>query len=240
MKSARPHGIRISELARRADVPHATVQHYVREGLLRAPAKTGRTMAYYDADSVERIVLIKELQRRHLPLGVIRRLLEERGTSRENDATVMAEIGRAVQDALAPEERALTIAEVSEQLALPRDVLAELEEEGVVSSATGAFSPHDVAILRALSRLARAGLNRAAGFRAKDIAIYEDAMRNLVAAEVGKFLERASASPGQDQEVIRLGVAAATCATDLIVALRQKYIAQTLAGMAPKKKKAKR
>jgi DNA-binding transcriptional MerR regulator len=234
VSKTRPQGLRISELARRADVPHATIQHYVRERLLPAPAKTGRTMAYYDAGCVERIALIKELQQRHLPLGVIRRLLDVRGPSRETDARVMSEIGLAVQRALAPEERALSPEEVTTQLGLPRDVVAELEEEGVVSSASkGVFPPHDVAILRALSRLARAGLNRAAGFRAKDLAIYEEAMRNLVAAEVGKFLQRAGTA-GAGEDVIRLGVAAATCATDLIVALRHKYIAQTLAGMAPK------
>ncbi len=39
--------IRISELADRADVPVATVRHYLREGLLPEPVKTSRNMAYY-------------------------------------------------------------------------------------------------------------------------------------------------------------------------------------------------
>ncbi len=210
-------------------MPHATIQHYVREGLLPAPSKTGRTMAYYDVSCVERIVLIKELQQRYLPLDVIRRLLEVRGPTKKDDALVMAEIGRAVQRALAPAERALTPEEVTAQLGLPSDVLAELAEEGSISLTLGKFPPHDVVILRAVSKLARAGLNRAAGFTAKDLRIYEDAMRALVAAEVGKFLERA-ARGGVSDDVTRMGVAAATCATDLIVALRQKYIAETLAG----------
>jgi DNA-binding transcriptional MerR regulator len=186
-------------------------------------------MAYYDASCVERIALIKELQQRYLPLHVIRPLLEARGPTRKGDALVMAEIGRAVQQALAPAERALAPDEVTEQLGLPSDVLDDLVREGSVSLTLGKFPPHDVVILRALSKLARAGLNRAAGFTAKDLGIYEDAMRALVAAEVGKFLERA-ATDGLSDDVTRMGVAAATCATDLIVALRQKYIAQTLAG----------
>lgn len=184
-------------------------------------------MAYYDASCVERIALIKELQQRYLPLHVIRRLLDARRPKRK--AAVMAEIGRAVQQALAPAERALTPGEVTQQLGLQSDVLDELVHDGSVSLRLGKFPPHDVVILRALSKLARAGVNRAAGFNAKDLRIYEDAMRALVAAEVGKFLERAT-KDGVNDDVIRMGVAAATCATDLIVALRQKYIAETLAG----------
>ena len=39
--------LRISELAERAEVPVATVRHYLREGLLPEPVKTSRNMAYY-------------------------------------------------------------------------------------------------------------------------------------------------------------------------------------------------
>jgi DNA-binding transcriptional MerR regulator len=75
-KSWRWSMLRIGELARRTGVSRGTIQHYLREGLLPVPVKTGRTMAYYDPSCVDRILLIKDLQRRYLPLGVIRQLVE--------------------------------------------------------------------------------------------------------------------------------------------------------------------
>jgi DNA-binding transcriptional MerR regulator len=68
--------LRISELAERAEVPVATVRHYLREGLLPEPVKTSRNMAYYPPEFVDRIRLIKQLQEeRFMPLRVIRDLL---------------------------------------------------------------------------------------------------------------------------------------------------------------------
>ena len=70
--------LKISELAERADVPVATVRHYLREGLLPEPVKTSRNMAYYPPEFVERIRLIKQLQEeRFMPLRVIRDLLDD-------------------------------------------------------------------------------------------------------------------------------------------------------------------
>src|SRR3954454_23162287 len=69
--------LKISELAERADVPVATVRHYLREGLLPEPVKTSRNMAYYPPEFAGRIRLIKQLQEeRFLPLKVIRELLD--------------------------------------------------------------------------------------------------------------------------------------------------------------------
>ena len=45
--------LKISELAERADVPVATVRHYLREGLLPEPVKTSRNMAYYPPEFAE-------------------------------------------------------------------------------------------------------------------------------------------------------------------------------------------
>ena len=70
--------LKISELAEQAEVPVATVRHYLREGLLPEPVKTSRNMAYYPPEFVERIRLIKQLQEeRFMPLKLIKSVLEE-------------------------------------------------------------------------------------------------------------------------------------------------------------------
>ena len=70
--------LRMGELAEASGVSAATIKHYLREGLLPEPVKTSRNMAYYPAEFVERIRLIKQLQEeRYMPLRVIKDLLDE-------------------------------------------------------------------------------------------------------------------------------------------------------------------
>ena len=73
-------GLKISEVAEQAEVPVATVRHYLREGLLPEPVRTSKNMAYYPPELVERIRLIKQLQEeRFMPLRIIRELIESAG-----------------------------------------------------------------------------------------------------------------------------------------------------------------
>jgi len=70
--------LRISELASKAGVTPRTIRFYIQEGLLPQPVKTGKTMAYYPDDFVEKIRAIKYAQtKRFLPLIIIKRILEQ-------------------------------------------------------------------------------------------------------------------------------------------------------------------
>ena len=53
--------MQISELARRAGVPVATVKYYLREGLLPAGELTGATRAQYGEEHLERLRLVRAL-----------------------------------------------------------------------------------------------------------------------------------------------------------------------------------
>lgn len=63
------------ELARAAGVTPRTVRYYVQQGLLPSPGTRGRGTKY-DRALIDRLQLIKLLQREHLPLAEIRRRLE--------------------------------------------------------------------------------------------------------------------------------------------------------------------
>src|SRR6266487_2199773 len=93
--------LRMGELARASGVSAATIKHYLREGLLPEPVKTSRNMAYYPAEFVERIKMIKQLQEeRYMPLRVIKDLLEED----PDRARALIELGdRLLEHALAGE-----------------------------------------------------------------------------------------------------------------------------------------
>ncbi len=122
--------LRISELAERAQVSVPTIKHYVHEGLIDKPMKTGKTMAYYHESMVERVKTIKRLQReKFLPLDVIKRMLDSEGLSGED-----AELGRAFfkESPQAPETDPVPETQVERRTEYPLEKVRILEKEGLV------------------------------------------------------------------------------------------------------------
>jgi len=69
-------GLRMRELMEATGLPKSTILHYVAQGLLPEPVRTGRNMAYYDAACVERAKFIKKVQGTYsFPLEKIKKLL---------------------------------------------------------------------------------------------------------------------------------------------------------------------
>lgn len=64
----------LSELCARAGVTSRTVRYYVQQGLLPSPGLG--SAARYGQEHLDRLLLIRQLQREHLPLAEIRRRLE--------------------------------------------------------------------------------------------------------------------------------------------------------------------
>lgn len=230
--------LRIGELVRASGVSRATIQHYLNEGLLPRPRKTGQTMAWYDASTVERVRLIKDLQRRHLPLQAIRALLEPRRPARKKVPRMLelARRGEELEALLAPEERPLRRSEVPRETGIDEPTLAELEELGFVRGrrARGElrYGPCDVAVLRAIGQLGAAGLDRSRGFTVRDLLVYREAMRTLLAREVELF-GRAEVSR---DDFVRLAQAAAVGASELVAALHRKLVTELVAASAPRRR----
>jgi Predicted transcriptional regulators len=65
----------LTELADRAGVSVRTVRYYIQQGLLPKPEARGPG-AHYTDEHLDRLLLIRRLQREHLPLAEIRRVLE--------------------------------------------------------------------------------------------------------------------------------------------------------------------
>jgi DNA-binding transcriptional MerR regulator len=231
-------GIRIAELVRRSGVSRATIQHYLNEGLLPRPRKTGRTMAYYDAASVERVLLIKELQQRHLPLGVIRGLLDpkpaEAKSAKVDPMRALAARGEELEKLLAPTERPLLRSEVTRATGVAEESLDELERHGMVTAQRRGgqvrYGACDVAVLRAIGRLNAGGLNAELGFHSADLVVYREAMKALLAREVELFSR--SVRPRSNDDFVRLAHAAAVGASELVAALHRKLVTELVANSA--------
>ena len=183
--------LKISELAEGAGVPVATVRHYLREGLLPEGRKTSRNMAYYPAEMVDRIRLIKLLQEeRFMPLKVIRELLEREGGDPEAVRSLLAEADREIDRALARERERTPAAEVSERFAVPVEVLDRLAEVGILSPAEDGYSSSDVRIVEAIARFRAGGYDERIGFTVYDAARFLEPLQALARREVELLSEK--------------------------------------------------
>jgi DNA-binding transcriptional MerR regulator len=75
----------LGELSAAAGVTPRTVRYYVQQGLLPAPATRGPGTRY-DGAYLDRLLLIRRLQRQHLPLAEIRKRIESLDDSSVHDA----------------------------------------------------------------------------------------------------------------------------------------------------------
>ena len=88
-------GLRMRELAEATGLPKSTILHYVAQGLLPAPVRTSRNMAFYDPACIERAKYVKALQSTYFfPLEKIKKLLLLRDEGR--DTTSLMELNTAV------------------------------------------------------------------------------------------------------------------------------------------------
>jgi DNA-binding transcriptional MerR regulator len=217
--------LRMGELARASGVSAATIKHYLREGLLPEPVKTSRNMAYYPAEFVERIRMIKQLQEeRYMPLRVIKDLLEED----PDRARALIELGdRLLEHALEGESERVSAAEVRHRYDIPQDVLDRLAELEVLTPDGKGYSPSDVRIVEAISRFRAGGYEERIGFTVYDTLRYKQSMADLVKQEVDVLMERLAGEmdPDEAMELIEVGTQPLN---DLIAAMHTKALVAEL------------
>jgi DNA-binding transcriptional MerR regulator len=217
--------LRMGELARASGVSAATIKHYLREGLLPEPVKTSRNMAYYPADFVDRIRMIKQLQEeRYMPLRVIKDLLEED----PDRAKALIELGdRLLEHALASESERVSSAEVRRRYEVPDDVLDRLAELEVITPDKRGYSPSDIRIIEAISRFRAGGYEERIGFTVYDTLRYKQAMSDLVRQEVDVLMERLAGEMDPD-EAMALIEAGTQPLNDLLAAMHTKALVAEL------------
>jgi DNA-binding transcriptional MerR regulator len=184
--------LKMSELAERSGVSGGTIKHYLREGLLGPDdeiVRTSRNMAYYPVQYVDRVRLIKRLQeKRFMPLRVIKEIM----ASDPGRVVKLVELeDRIVDRAIeARENGRVSRTRVRATYDVPQNVLARLEEIGVLSPNGRGYDADDVAIIEAISRFRAGGYEEAIGFTVYDTLRYREALEPLVEEEVRVLLDR--------------------------------------------------
>jgi DNA-binding transcriptional MerR regulator len=179
--------LRIGQLAKKAGVSTATVKHYLKEGLLPQPVKTSPNMAYYDESCVDRINLIKRIQKeKFLPLDVIKRLVES-GESYSEEL----ELGKAILKShkeLPP--RSVKGSQVTLATGYPLDKITMLEEEGlifpIVKNNVKYYDSSDLEIIEIMKQ--REDLGLSFHHSLETIRIYRDAITRAVQDDIRLFV----------------------------------------------------
>lgn len=216
--------LKMSELAERSGVSAGTIKHWLREGLLPEPVRTSRNMAYYPPGFVERIALIRRLQEeRFMPLRVIREMMD---SDPERVAAMVDLEDRILDRAIAAREgRRTSRAEVRAAYDVPGNVLARLEELGVLTPSTRGYDADDVKIIEAVSRFRAGGYDEALGFTVYDTLRYKRALEALVKEEVDVLVERLKGQMPPDRAVALIESGAEPL-RDFIAALHTKLMVE--------------
>ena len=186
--------LRMAALAEQSGVSAATIKHYLREGLLPAPVKTSRNMAWYSPEYVDRIKLIKRLQEeRYLPLDVIKRILE----NEPDQVEARLELGDALlqrSEAAMASGKGITRKQAVSKLDLPEDVLDGFERIGAIepqNTKSGIrYSQPDAEFLTAIAEFRKSGYGEALGFTVYDALIYMRHLEALARDEVDVISEK--------------------------------------------------
>jgi DNA-binding transcriptional MerR regulator len=185
--------LKMSELSERTGVSAGTIRYYLREGLLGEGediVRTSRNMAYYPVDYVEKIALIKRLQRqRYMPLRVIKGALEE---DPDRVSALIELEDRILERVLQSDEaaRRMPVSEAAERYEVPRNVLTRLAEIGVLTPRRGGYDAEDVKIIEALASFRAGGYEEALGFTVYETLRYREALEPLVVEEVALLVDR--------------------------------------------------
>lgn len=225
--------LRMRELARRSGVPSSTIKHYLREGLLPAEfVRTARNSALYDPALVERVVVIKEMQRTHfLPLWRIKEVLA--GKRNKEIATVEAAVGRVLEGAKV--RRSATRLELRGR-GVRAEELKELERLGLID-AEDPLTGADLKLVETLIAAHDSGLTSHLD-TVQVIREYAHAVRTLARAELAIFLR--DVMPSAQERLAPMTEDAMLISQDLVILMRQRLLLDELATIEkPSGKRAK-
>ena len=187
--------LKMKDLEAQTGVSREAIHFYLREGLLPEPDRPKRNVAHYCDEHVIRIRAIKQLQQeRSLSLEAIKRILSEFDYEAAGSDDDLAQLEVAVQARVngALPGRDQDVTAVTEKTGLSRRFLNELDALGVIS-----FKHHgrkamldfrDVGVLEQWSALMQLGFDGKAGYDARYLERYAQAIKAIAAIEVDTFL----------------------------------------------------
>jgi DNA-binding transcriptional MerR regulator len=192
----------MKDLCEKTGLPRQVIHFYIQQGLVPEGHKTGRNMAYYGEEHLERVLLVRKLQHeRFLPLKAIKAILDEH---EDVFTPAQRQLLRDVQGHLGPalvQEGAQPV-DVDEALAkagLGEDDLQGLVDLGLVvtveKDGKRFVARDDVWMLELWADVRGAGFTKELGFSTRDIGMYAEAIDAVFAKETPMIASRVSHLP---------------------------------------------
>lgn len=213
---------RMKDLCELTGLDRQTVHFYIAKGLVPEGHKTGRNMAYYGPEHLERIRLIRELQHaRFLPLDAIRAVLDGEDAGFTSDQKAMlVEVKHRVADVLRDTrevgagelERSLVpVAGLLRQHGVTRAELEQLVGIGLLAlvehEGETLVAEQDAWLIELWGSLRAAGFSDELGFGVADLGMYAEAIGELFRHELRSLVPRlAKLPPDRSAELFRRGL----------------------------------
>jgi DNA-binding transcriptional MerR regulator len=169
-------GIRMKKLSEATGLPKSAILHYMAQGLLPQPVRTGPNMAYYDPACIERIKFIKSMQDTYsFPLSKIRRILEQK--DKGGNVAPLIELSEMVFGA--SEGPLLNVKEFCNATSLDLEEVKKLIKNGLLLPLDDdSFNQQDVAIGTIYAK----GISM--GVQVSDMIFYAEAAQTIVDGEM--------------------------------------------------------
>ena len=190
--------LRMKDLCAETGLSRQAIHFYIQAGLLPEGQKTGKNMAWYGQEHVERLRLIRKLQEeRFLPLKTIRALLSgETDELPDSQRNLLAEVSTRLPVAVTGAERPTLLVETAARHGIPLAEAERLIEIGLLGvrgeGDAREISSDGARLLDLWSQFRAAGFTRERGWVVDDLIPFAAAADALVAHETRLLFERMS------------------------------------------------
>lgn len=231
---------RMAEVIKMTGASREAVRFYVNAGLLPAPHRTARNMAWYSEGQVETIKVIRTLQEEQfLPLKAIKALFDDdqnfKFTPRQRSifASMREEmLNRARQSPVGPPSHAM-----AEALGLSHEDFSELQKVGAIRVDPERLTPDEEEVLRQFATLRHSGMTAARGFSARHLEIVQASADLLFEQELKLFSELLTDL--RDDEIPVLMARAIPAINRIFAVLHERKLRAFVARYAPQAGKRK-
>lgn len=207
--------IPIRKLAELAGVEKSTIHFYISKGLLPKPVMVSKQMALYPPETIERIKIIKQLQKRFLPLKEIKKILKDQKNIDIKD--ILARIDAEILNEFKKEKKE------EKKINLSKNVLEELKKIGMIRDG-GEF---DNQILILVQEMREAGINEENGFSVKFMKTYIDICKKLTEIEFSEFNSKVIGKL-PPEKIVEMAKIAIEKTSELIKILHKKFLIEKL------------
>lgn len=201
MKEAAPQNApvyKMKDLCELTGLSRQAIHFYIGQGLLPEGKKTGRNMAFYGPEHVERLQLIRRLQEeRFLPLKTIRAVLA--GEIADLPAPKRAVLTEVAARLAPPAQPLVDVDEALARTGVPRadfDRMVELGQIAVVDDGDRAqVASEALWLLDLWGQFRGLGFTADLGFTPDDLQMFDEAMAALFRRETSLLVDRLADQP---------------------------------------------